>query len=353
MNIAYITDGLGYGGKQRQLSEFVKYFSVNQHKVFVYYFNEKEGFLPIVKQIAHKVIRIPRAKKKSLYPFLFLQQSFKKNRLDLIHTFDSMSTFYSIIAAKSQNIPIIDGSIRDAGIEKKGEYLFKRINLKLTDAIVANSKAGLAYYKINNGYFIYNAVDLSRFTKASLNTSNIIMVASFTDYKDHNLFMNASKKLIKHKVIKYSYLVGDGPNLLKYKALVKSWNLQNNIVFLGARDDVEVVLGKSTVGVLCSTKKYSEGVSNSILEYMASGLISIGPELGGVPEIIVHGKNGFLYEVENIDSLVTQIINCFELKQSWPQIVKNAEKTIEKKFSFERNMKRLLNIYREITHAKS
>ena len=48
MNIAFISDGLGFGGKERQLTEFVKFLSKTKHKVFVYYFNEKEGFLPII-----------------------------------------------------------------------------------------------------------------------------------------------------------------------------------------------------------------------------------------------------------------------------------------------------------------
>jgi len=61
MNIALISDGLGFGGKERQLTEFVKYLSKTEHKIIVYYFNEKEGFLSLIKPYAEKSNTNPQA----------------------------------------------------------------------------------------------------------------------------------------------------------------------------------------------------------------------------------------------------------------------------------------------------
>lgn len=353
MNIAFISGSLGFGGIERQLTEIAKYLSITNHQVIVYYFNEKIGFLSIIKQYADKVIQIPKPRKKSFTPFFFLYNSLKEESIDLIHTFDSMSTFYSIFTAKFRHIPIIDGSIRDSGIEKRIEYLFKRFNLLLAGNVIANSKAGLKYYKIKNGDVIYNALNQERFINTTCKDNNIIMVASFSDYKDHNTFLRASRRLIDESIINNVYLVGDGIHLSKYKNLVERWHLSDRITFLGSRSDIENILSRCLIGVLCSTIKFSEGISNSILEYMAAELIAIGSDLGAVPEIIEHGKNGFLYEPENVDSLVNVIKVAIEKRALWPEIIKNAKKTLITKFSFDGNMKRILSVYTKVINEEN
>lgn len=353
MNIAFISDGLGFGGKERQLTEIVKYLHNTKHKAYVYYFKEKKGFLPQIKQYAFKTIKIPKPKKKSFKPFFFLYSSFKENKLHIIHTFDSMSSFYSLFSAKLLRIPLIDGSIRDAGIEKKKDYWFKRLNLNLADGIIANNQAGLKYYKVVDGHTIYNAINLARFKKTTSNNLNIIMVASFSDYKDHNTFLHASKILIEKNIIDNISLVGDGSYFSKYREMVENWHLTDRIIFYGKRNDVENILTQCVIGVLCSTIEYSEGISNSILEYMAAGLIAIGPNIGGIPEIIEDDKNGFLYEPKDLESLINTIKKCIKERERWTSIINNAEETLLKKFSFEKNIKKLLNIYKKIIDEKN
>ena len=69
--------------------------------------------------------------------------------------------------------------------------------IKLADAVIGNSEAGLLYYKVKNGNVVYNAIDKNRFNKSPQNTGNIVMVASFSNYKDYTTYLLASKLLIE------------------------------------------------------------------------------------------------------------------------------------------------------------
>jgi glycosyltransferase involved in cell wall biosynthesis len=73
--------------------------------------------------------------------------------------------------------------------------------------------------------------------------------------------------------------------------------LSRQIYFLGSRDDIESILQLADVGMLISAP--CEGLSNSVIEYMAAGKPVIATEGGGTDELIQDGQNGFL--VRNLD----------------------------------------------------
>jgi galacturonosyltransferase len=87
---------------------------------------------------------------------------------------------------------------------------------------------------------------------------------------------------------------------------------------------------------------YHEGLSNTTLEAIASGLIVLGSDIPGINSILKHGFNGFLFKTKNIEdliSLVKFVININSKKLSL--ITKNAREDIEKKF----DRKRIIKIY--------
>lgn len=69
-----------------------------------------------------------------------------------------------------------------------------------------------------------------------------------------------------------------------------------SIRFLGQRQDVPEILSCVDIGVLSSI---SESFSNSIIEYMASGLAVVCTDAGGVREAVDDGSSGYIVEVGN------------------------------------------------------
>jgi glycosyltransferase involved in cell wall biosynthesis len=76
-------------------------------------------------------------------------------------------------------------------------------------------------------------------------------------------------------------------------------------IFLENRTDKMVLLGAMDVGVITSD---SEGLSNSIMEYMASGLPCVATNVGGNPELVHHGVNGFLTKAGDAAQLAEWLV---------------------------------------------
>jgi glycosyltransferase involved in cell wall biosynthesis len=85
-----------------------------------------------------------------------------------------------------------------------------------------------------------------------------------------------------------------------------SYNLTENVHFLGwvRGTDKERLLQQATVYVLPS---YSEGLPMSVLEAMAAGLPVVSTFVGGIPEAISDGEEGFLIQPGNVDELVNRL----------------------------------------------
>jgi len=274
-------------------------------------------------------------------------QCYKDFKPDIVHTWDSLSSFYSYFPSKLYKVKTIDGSIRDAGVEKGLNKYFKRFLLKRADLIIANSLAGLKAYHVT-GTVIYNVINRDRFKiKIKSAEYNLVMAANFTNYKDQKTFLKAAVILVQEKIADHIFLLGEGPKKIKYEDWInKNYpTIQQKFHFPGAIGNVEEYLAQCKVGVLCSTPEYSEGLSNSVLEYMAAGLIPIATDIGGSREIIIDGYNGFLFKPGDSDEIV-RIVKKLKNDNALTEIFKlNAAKTITEKFSYIENIEKLENIY--------
>jgi sugar transferase (PEP-CTERM/EpsH1 system associated) len=99
-------------------------------------------------------------------------------------------------------------------------------------------------------------------------------------------------------------IVGDGPLRMKIDTILARAGVTDLAWLPGARDDVPDVLWALDVFVLPSL---AEGISNTILEAMASGLPVIATDVGGNAELIEHGRSGTLVPSDDVDALAFAI----------------------------------------------
>jgi glycosyltransferase involved in cell wall biosynthesis len=95
-------------------------------------------------------------------------------------------------------------------------------------------------------------------------------------------------------------LAGDGELRGELETLSRTLKITGRTHFLGERDDVAEVLAASDAFVLAS---FSEGTPFSVLEAMAAGLPVIATSVGGLPEIIRHGNEGWLVAPGQVEAL--------------------------------------------------
>ncbi|MEH7075188.1 N-acetyl-alpha-D-glucosaminyl L-malate synthase BshA [Neobacillus drentensis] len=95
-------------------------------------------------------------------------------------------------------------------------------------------------------------------------------------------------------------LVGDGPEMTIVCKLVREFGLEDQVIFLGKQESLEELYSISDLMLLLSEK---ESFGLVALEAMACGVPCIGTNVGGMPEVINHGVNGFICEVGDIEDI--------------------------------------------------
>jgi len=348
--ILFIVDGLYGGGKERQLVEIIKSLKSRDCKIGVITFNKNLHYTEVVKKQVDYFVELKKRPTR-LEPFITAWRPIMRFKPDIIHTWDGISSVYAFLPARILNIKFVNGSIRDAGIEKGWRRWLKKRFLMLSDLVIANSKAGLLSYNAQ-GEVLYNAIDMDRFIRKRDTDAefNLIMVANFNDYKDHYTFLKAAIALAGAGIVDFVYLLGDGPNRNKFESFVETNanKLKNRFIFAGAVKNVEDYLSKCRVGVLCSTRKYSEGLSNALLEYMAAGLVPIATDLGGSAEIISDNENGFLIEPENTEAIIQIVKKLKSDDSNIERIINNGLITLNEKFDFLLNTSKLFELYKNL-----
>jgi N-acetyl-alpha-D-glucosaminyl L-malate synthase BshA len=165
-------------------------------------------------------------------------------------------------------------------------------------------------FKINKEMkVIYNFIDTKRYKRTVKKNKKldfvgkddkvIIHISNFRPLKniDHiiKVFHLVSRE-VKSKLL----LVGDGPDTYRMRNIVSRLKLEDKVLFLGIQENIIPLLNMSDLYMLPSK---SEGFGLSALEALSCEVPVIGTDIGGLKEVVEHGKSGFIFDPEDIDSM--------------------------------------------------
>ncbi len=128
---------------------------------------------------------------------------------------------------------------------------------------------------------------------------------------------------------KFTKIQGDfSDNLITSK---KS-KIESSVQIIGElnQDEIKAYINKATVVIIPSM---AEGLPNVAVESLSSGRPVVASNVGGVPEIIEHNKNGFLFEAGNKTELAKLIIYCVNNPHILPQLGINGRRKVEENFT--------------------
>ena len=100
-------------------------------------------------------------------------------------------------------------------------------------------------------------------------------------------------------------MVGDGPERSPAEHLARTLKVQDDVIFLGKQNHVERLIPLAHV-LLMPSEMESFGLV--ALEAMACAVVPVATRVGGVPELITHGEDGFLEEVGDIDAQAARVV---------------------------------------------
>jgi L-malate glycosyltransferase len=166
-----------------------------------------------------------------------------------------------------------------------------------------------------------NGVDTERFTSVGERTNLAalrqqlcgdarlvgVFVGRLAPEKGHELLLASWAKVMNGRSDTKLLLVGDGPKRDAVQSLAHELGIGGQVVFAGHSDDVAPFLRIADFGLLTSL---AEGLSNSLLEYMASGLPVVGSRVSGTEDFVVPNETGWLFEPGDGASLELALRNA-------------------------------------------
>jgi glycosyltransferase involved in cell wall biosynthesis len=205
---------------------------------------------------------------------------------------------------------------------------------------------------------VLNGIDVERFNPTITNAASlrselgipsdaIIVgtVAVFRRQKALHDWLEAARILHDTRPDIHFILVGDGPLRIKLMDQANSHGISKVVHFTGMKDDVRPYLNLIDVFMISSI---FEGLPLALLEAMAMRCAVVATSVGGMPEVIRHGENGYLIEAGEPESLARQVLSLVDAAEVSRRIGFNARKTIEEGFSLRRMTRQLEATYLDV-----
>ena len=135
-----------------------------------------------------------------------------------------------------------------------------------------------------------------------------LCIGRFVPVKNHLFLLKIIDSHYKNSSYRFVFL-GDGPLLEQCKKFARSHELKN-VVFKGFVDNCNMYLSNSKILLMPSL---NEGNPMVINEALASGMIVVGSDVGGIHDLLIYKDNGFLCKVNNENSFVDSMKNAMVL----------------------------------------
>lgn len=364
MRVLCVINGLHPGGKERRLVEHLKYLRAHTAVELVLALMSEEMHYPEVLGLGIDVRYVLRAWRRDLRVIGTFYALCREVRPDIIHTWDTMTSALISPVAWLQRIPFLNGMINEAPARVPPfsmTWIRSRISYPFSDLVVGNSLAGLAVYRVprRKAVCVHNGFDVRRVrnledsrtvrTRLGIETPHVVgMVGEFANRKDYPSYLRAARRVLQARDDVTFLAIGGGRMEGECRALVAPEH-KARVRFLGWQTHVESIVNILDVGVLAT---FTEGISNSILEYMALGRPVVATAGGGTDELVVDGATGFLVpsgDDEAIARMIQHLLDRPELAQSMGAA---GRERIRNEFSIETMSEHYVSLYERLSGTK-
>lgn len=372
MRILFFIDRMAAGGKERRLTELMKMLRKFSTVDFQLAVMDPDIHYKEVLELGISVHFLIRKTKKDLSIFKKFYTLCKTYKPDIVHCWDSMTAVYSYPSWKLLGFKLVNGMVVDTPANPSylnKHYARARLTIPISDRVIGNSKAGLKAYgaKEHKSQCIYNGMDLNRFINLGNpddvrkeffleNNSNLFvvgMVAAFEDRKDYPTLIKAAISLVNEYPDIRFLLIGGGANLENMKLTVPE-NMKNRIRFTGKRGDIEHLVNSLDVGVLLTNSAvHGEGISNSIIEYMALSKPVIATTGGGTNEVVFDNVNGYLIQANDFNALKEKIILLRNNPELRVRLGGQGRKLVEERFEILGMAQQYVSMYETLLGKKN
>ncbi|MBZ0265154.1 N-acetyl-alpha-D-glucosaminyl L-malate synthase BshA [bacterium] len=298
-----------------------------------------------------------------------LSEVIEKENLDIVHVHyaipHAIAGLLARTIAKRPDLPIIT-TLHGTDITIIGNdpsYLkATRYSLESSDrvTVVSSWLRDQVYETVGcscNCNVIYNFVDSERFVPdRSHNLCKVLRenkkptlmhISNFRPVK-HVMDVVDTFMMVREQVQVQLVMVGDGPDRIKAEDKLKNSKYANDCHFLGMQRYAEELLPHADIFLFPSN---AESFGLAALEAMACGVPVIGTDAGGLPEVVEHGKTGYLYQPGDISGMSEGCLTLLKNTDLHEGFRKAARKRAVEKFPISTVLDQYVSVYHESIDA--
>jgi glycosyltransferase involved in cell wall biosynthesis len=359
LKICFLAGTLGSGGAERQLFYILRALHQQGADLRLLCLGRDEFWEGPVKELGVPVCYVGRAKFK-LGRLLQIVRELRRNPPTIFQSQHFYTSAYVGAAARFLRLPGI-GALRSNGlmdVQDSGP-IGAWLSLHTPRVMVANSNAAIRYAKEygvppKRLYFLQNVVDTDHLRPGARRGESpvrLIAVGSLVQCKRFDRFLTTLAMLRREaKTPVTGVIVGSGPLRDELENQAKALGLlPSGVEFKGSIADIAPVYREADICVL--TSDY-EGTPNVLLEAMASGLPVVATKVGGVPELIKDGENGFMLELSDKAGFHAALAKLIADPEARIQMGHCARSFVEKNHRIEVLPEKLLALYRFVLSTR-
>jgi N-acetyl-alpha-D-glucosaminyl L-malate synthase BshA len=252
-------------------------------------------------------------------------------------------TDITLVGLDRSYLPITRYSIEQSdGVTAISNYLRDR-TLRILDV---KSRIEVIYNSVNCDVYCRNAETVSALRaeyapkgeRVLVHLSNFRPVKRLTDVIE---IFDRVRKQIPSRLL----LIGDGPDRSVAEWLAVQKGIHDDVLFLGKQDQVQDKLAIADVMLMPSEL---ESFGLAALEAMACEVVPIATRSGGVPEVIEHGKTGYLADVGDVETMARYAVELLRNEEQLREMGKQARAAAQDRFCSTKIVKQYEDFYRRV-----
>lgn len=313
VRIMQITYGLSYGGLEQVILNLYHFLDKHRFSVSVCCMTQKGHVAYELEKLGCKIEYCDGNSRLNPYSkFLKIAAILKKHKIDIVHTHNTPAYFDGLIAAKLVKVPVVIHTDHCRFYPDKKRYMFaERMASFATNRIVAvsaHTKRELGQWEhissrkidvILNGIPPLDSLtsEQEHRLRADLgiksNEKIIGSVGRLEYQKGYDLLIQAAAIMAANKCPAKFVIVGEGSQRNELQQLAQQLNLADKVILTGGKINGAEYVQMFDIFALTSN---FEGMPIVLLEAMAAKKPIVATNIGGVPEMIDHGMNGYLVD---------------------------------------------------------
>jgi glycosyltransferase involved in cell wall biosynthesis len=378
VNLLYVITKLELGGAQKQLLSLISHLDKSKYRIFL--FTAHQGLLiqnvSLINDLTlyrSKYLEGQISPIKDIIALIEIFRFIKKNKIEIVHTHSSKAGILGRIAAKLAGKKFIIHTVHGWSFNDSQPFFMRNIFIclerlaaqftkrlivvssydkgkGLENGIGKESNYTIIRYGINKDEFLLK--DRSIKEELGIKDSDLVvgMVSCLKPQKSPQDFVRLAFQINQVLPQMKFILIGDGVLRYRVEKLVRRYNLQKNLILTGWRRDIPRILSAIDIFVLTSLW---EGLPISVLEAMASAKPVVATHTGGIEEVIIEGKTGFLIPVRDVKKMSDRLIMLLKDGNLRKELGQNARDFLDGSYHLENMVNANQDLYENLVKDRA